>query len=269
MRLNSTPIYLSATVLLSLAATFLVYRHAQLRLRFLRDANQQRANLIAKLREEHESLSELSRKQTALQISDIRFNEVLKLRGEIGVLRRTLQELTATNGGQDLSRSEVLMCKNQLFWDRVNLLKQLFEEMSAVPVPEFQYMSFSNWQDLLKYEPEIRKDGRFLSSLRSLAQIDFALGVLSEAIQSYATHNNGKFPAAISDLEGYFKSPVDGSVLENWVILPTRSLPNWMRVDGDWAITQKAAVNPELEQRIVIGLNSSCLGSPGDWRISP
>jgi hypothetical protein len=272
MRLNSKPIYLIMLMLVSLAAAFLIHLHAQLRLRLLRDEIQGRAQLITRMRDEHERLSRLSRNQYGLQFYNPRLREVLKLRGEIGVLRRTFQELNLENGSQVLSRSEVLMCKNQLLWDRVNRLKQEFQEMSAEPIPEFQYMSVRDWVDLLWYQPEIeRRNMRALSWLRSAAQIHFAMRTLREALRSYAADNSGSFPFAISDLERYFNSPVDPSALENWVIMPTSSLPDSIRIDEELVITQKAATEPELEQRIVLGLDQARLGTSGggDWKMSP
>jgi hypothetical protein len=158
-----------------------------------------------------------------------------------------------------------------MFGNRVNRLKQLFEAPSTKPVPEFQYMSYRDWLALLTYEPEIDRNKLFaLSMLRSGAQIRFAMEYLYDALQSYAANNNGRFPTVISELQGYFKSPVEGTVLENWVIVRTSSLPNSMHLDEDWVITQKAPVDPEMDQRIVLGLKQLRLGQlgGGDWAIS-
>jgi hypothetical protein len=44
-----------------------------------------------------------------------------------------------------------------------------------------------------------------------------------------------------------------------------------MRSDEDWVITQKAPVNAELDQRIVIGMKSGHLGTGGSsqWGLAP
>jgi hypothetical protein len=60
---------------------------------------------------------------------------------------------------------------------------------------------------------------------------------------------------------------VDGSVLQNWVILPSTSLPAGMRVEDEWIITQKAPVDATRDQRFVMGLKTMQLGRGGtnDW----
>jgi hypothetical protein len=60
---------------------------------------------------------------------------------------------------------------------------------------------------------------------------------------------------------------VDGSVLQNWVILPSASLPAGMRVEDEWVITQKAPVDATRDQRFVIGQKTTHLGQGGtnDW----
>ena len=102
-----------------------------------------------------------------------------------------------------------------------------------------------------------------MSSARNKAQIGFAIGALSDAVRQYGKNNGGQFPSDLSQLAPYFKSPVDDSVLANWTILPTSSLPSGMRVDEDWVITQKAPVNAELDQPVVIGMKTSRLGHHG------
>jgi hypothetical protein len=60
---------------------------------------------------------------------------------------------------------------------------------------------------------------------------------------------------------------VDDSVLQDWTILPTTSLPSGLRGDEDRVITLKAPINAESDQRIVVGLTTWHLGEGGtnDW----
>ena len=111
-----------------------------------------------------------------------------------------------------------------------------------------------------------------MSSARSHAQINFALKVLSNALWDYGKKNNGQFPIELSQLNPYFKSPVDDSVLQEWTILPMNSLPDQMRIDGDWVITQKAPVNPAFDQRIVFSVQDFHMfadASPNHWDVGP
>ena len=93
-----------------------------------------------------------------------------------------------------------------------------------------------------------------MSQARTIAQRYFAFKVLSSALQEYGNANNGQFPTELAQLASYFESPVDSSVLDGWEIVPGRSLPRDLRVEEAWVITQKAPINAELDQRIVVGL---------------
>jgi hypothetical protein len=145
----------------------------------------------------------------------------------------------------------------------------LFAANPAEAVPELQFVTDDRWLESVTYDHHrIDPDNRrVMSSVRSGAQIRFAHSVLDHALEQYGKNNGGQFPTDLSQLTPYFKSPVDDSVLANWTILPASSLPTGMRVDEDWVITQKAPVNAELDQRVVIGMKTSRLGSGGtnDW----
>ena len=75
----------------------------------------------------------------------------------------------------------------------------------------------------------------------------------------------------LSQLAPYFKSPVDASALAGWAIVSTSSLPAELRGDEAWVVTQKAPINAELDQRVVIGLKTMTVGSGGahDWVSGP
>ena len=106
-----------------------------------------------------------------------------------------------------------------------------------------------------------------MSSARTKARIHFAKSMLINALHQYGNNNNGQFPTALSQLASYFSPPVDDSILQDWTILPTTSLPSELRGDEDRVITQKAPINAESDQRIVVGLTTWHLGAGGtnDW----
>jgi hypothetical protein len=176
-----------------------------------------------------------------------------------------MRELTGPKTNRPLSREEVLDSMRQLYADRVNRLKQLFAANPAAAVPELQYLADSKWLELVEYDHhEIDPDNRrVMSSARGTAQIVFAMTTLADALRQYDKSNNGQFPTDVSQLTPYFKSPVDDSVLQDWTILRTSSLPSEMRGADDWVITQKAPVDEEFDQRVVVGLNTTRLGTGG------
>ena len=88
----------------------------------------------------------------------------------------------------------------------------------------------------------------------------FCQANLRPALLQYAEDNNGQFPADLSQLKPYFKSPVDDAVLQRYEILPTSKLPSSLvrlREAGEsFVITQKAPVNAALDGRVYYGLKS-------------
>ena len=254
----------------SLSMPVLVQYRDQARLREIKEVSLQRAERLAELRAENEGFSNLlAQAKTAQPPMNEQFNEVLRLRGEVGRLQAAVQELTGPKTNEPLSREEVLDSMRRLYLNRVNRLKQFFAANPAEAVPELQYLTDKDWLELVTYDHHrLDPDGRYaLSSARSKAQISFAKSVLDAALRQYGRNNNGQFPTDLSQLVPYFKSSVDPSVLEHWAILPASSLPSTMRVDELWVITQRAPVDAARDERIVIGMKNSQLGrrSTNDW----
>src|SRR5206468_4792543 len=247
-----------------------IHEEAQARLRMQDQALRQQADRLSGFQSEHERLSNLlARTASPRTIPDEQFNEVLRLRGEVGRLQAAVQELAGPKTNEPLSREEVLASTRQMYLDRVNGLKQLFAADPGEAVPELQYLTDRDWLELVTYDHhQIDPDKtQAVSSARSRAQIHFAMSELSHALREYGKSNNGQFPTDLSQLVPYFKSSVDASVLAGWVILPSSRLPEELRGEENWAITQKAPKNAVLDQRVVVGLKTLQLGRSGsnDW----
>jgi len=260
----------SAIVVASVVTPLVLQHLTQARLRDQDGALRQRADQLAMLQAANEQLSKLlASAENSRPLSNEQLSELMRLRGESGRLQTTVQELTGTKTNAPLSREEVLASIRQMYMDRVNRLKQQFTANPAEAVPELQYVTDRQWLELVEYDHHrIDPDNsRVMSSARSGSQIRFGMSILNDALEQYGKNNGGRFPTDLSQLAPYFKSPVDDSVLANWTILPTSSLPSGMRVDEDSVITQKAPVNAELDQRVVIGMKTSSLGQGGtnDW----
>jgi len=265
---------LGAMVVASLVTPFALQHQAQAKLRDKNEALRQQAGGLAKLQEENAQFSNLlAGTKSSPAAPNEQLNEVVRLRGEIGRLQAAVQELSGLKTNGPLSRKEALASMRQLYLDRVNRLKQLFADNPAQAVPELQYLTDSKWMELVVYDHHAidPDNSRAMSSARSSAQMEFALSVLFPALREYSKNNNAQFPTDLSQLAPYFKSPVDASVLHDWAILPGSSLPDAMRANEDWVITQKAPVNAEWDQRIAIGLRSQHLGTvgPSQWGLPP
>jgi hypothetical protein len=263
---------IGAIVVASVVTPLAIQRQGHAKLRDQNEALRRQTDQLAKLHGENERLSNLlARGESSQRLPSEQFNEVLRLRGEIGRLQGAARELTGSKTNEPLSREEVLASMRQLYLDRVTRLKQLFEANPAEAVPELQYLTDRDWLELVEYDHhEIDPDNsNAMSSARSKAQIHFARTTLGDALRQYGKNNNGQFPTDLSQLASYFKSPVDDSVLRDWTILPTSSLPSEMRVEEDWVITQKAPINAEQDQRVVVGLKTMQLGTGGTNQWGP
>ena len=149
----------------------------------------------------------------------------------------------------------MLASLRQLYSDRIQWLKDLFAANPSQQVPELRYLSEDRWRDLVQFERHDVDPDRLMSSARFSAQIDFAMQSLMPALQKFLKQNQGRFPTELSQLAPYLAAPDDTSVLQDWTILPMTSLSPQARIDGEWAITQKAPVNAALDGRFVVGAN--------------
>jgi len=262
-----------AFIVASVATPWVVKHHAHARVGGQEQELRQNGNQLARLRADNLRLSNLlANADGTPTIPNEQHLELLRLRGEIARLNTRAQELSASKTNKSLSREEALDSLRKLYSDRVIHLKQIFADNPSEAVPELKYLTDAAWLDQVDYyrngsDPDERQA---MSSARSAAQVEFSMK-LFEALQAYSKKNNGQFPGAVSELGPYFESPVDNSVLENWTILPTRSLASEIKVGGDWAITQKAPVDAEFDQAVAVSLMGTHLGMHGtnQWVRNP
>jgi len=186
----------------------------------------------------------------------------MRLRGEVGRLRRDAQEFLQPKTNAPPSRSEMLASREKIYSERVSQLKQLLETNPSEKIPELQFLSDSDWQMEVEHNALDTEEARrmAMSSARDAATLLFCNANLRPALRQYAEDNNGQFPADLSQLKPYFKSPVDDAVLQRYEILPTSKLPSSLvrhREAGEsFVITQKAPVNAALDGRVCLGLKS-------------
>ena len=300
---------LTTMVVASLVTPFALQHQAQAKLRDQNEGLRQQADQLAELQKDNARLSNLlASTKSSHTVPNEQFREVLRLRGEIGRLQ-TVLELAKSKMNAPLSHDEVLASMSKKYSEQVTRIKQLFEGNPAQAVPELQYLTDRQWLDVARVVS--LSDGQWLNALRaragdlskdSLSDDSYAMSVarmvaqasfaqtLFPAVIQYGQNNNGQFPTDLSQLTSYFKSPVDASVLQDWTILPTSSLPSQMQAamqsglkgeggpqetrafDQGWVITQTAPVNANLDEREYIGPNTTGSvhgGNAGIWGASP
>ena len=258
---------LGLAMAIALAAPVVTHFHAESRLRAQETALMRGAEQLSRLRSMDLGSPSPVASPNASAAQTEQLHEVLKLRGEIAGLQSEIQELSDAKTNAPLTRAEMLASLRQLYSDRVQWLKDLLAANPSQQVPELKYLSDDRWLDLVQFERHTVDPDHLMSSARSSAQIDFATQTLWPALQKFLKYSQGQFPTQPSQLAPYCTVPVDDFVLEDWAILPMSNLPAGMRIEGDWAITQKIPVNAALDERVVFGANRLHLGQghANDW----
>ena len=254
---------IGAIVAASVVTPLVMQHQAQARLRGQDETLRKQTDQLARLQEDNEELSKLLAAAKNLQtLSDDQFRELMRLRGEVGRLRRDAQELLQPKTNAPPSRSEMLASREKIYSERVSQLKQLLETNPSEKIPELQFLSDSDWQMIVEHNALDTEEARrmAMSSARGAAELLFCQANLRPALLQYAEDNSGQFPADLSQLKPYFKSPVDEAVLQRYEILPASKLPSSLvshREAGEgFVITQKAPVNAALDGRVCLGLKS-------------
>lgn len=257
----------------AVTAPLVTHLHAQSRLHEQESALRRGAETLARLQTDNDRLSRpvvAPDNSAATSQQNDQFGEVLKLRGEITHLQSQIQELANSKTNGPLTREEKLASLRQLYANRVQWLKDLFAANPSQAVPELKYLNEAKWRGLVEYDQHNKDpdNTQLLSSARTVAQADFMMLTLYPALAQFLKQNQGQFPTDLAQLQPYFTTPVDSATLQDWTILPMTSLQPELRIEGDWAITQKAPVNSALDQRLVMGAQRVQIGhsrSPENW----
>ena len=196
-------------------------------------------NRLASSREENEQLKSNSNE-----------NELLRLRGEVTRLR---DEKAASSAVQNYPRETIM----KSWLAREDKLKQVVEQNPNKTIPDLQLLSEEDWLNAARNakfdsDKDVR---RTLANLRHSAENAFA-SMTEQALTKFMKANNEQFPTDLSQLQSYYPTPVDDAILQRWQIVPQSTLPN-QNMGGDWVITQKQAVDPDLDDRWAIGPNGN------------
>jgi len=138
---------------------------------------------------------------------------------------------------------------------KVSLLKKTLEKWPHLKIPELQFATEKDWRLAASLRDSLKtyEDCRYpLSELRRFLEDRFA-GMAKEALTKYMQANNGQFPTDLSQLQPYFKSPMDDAILRRYEIVPAKpfSDPPLEMVVGDWIIVSKAPVD-QMDSRVGI-----------------
>jgi type II secretory pathway pseudopilin PulG len=250
---------ISAIVAASVVTPLVLQHQAQARLRRQDEALRQQTEGLANFQADNERFANLlAQAKGPRSLSDDQLSELLRLRGEIGRLGKNLQEMAQSKTSAPMSRADVLASRERLWLARASQLKQWLEEHPSEKIPELQFVDDSIWIGAIYPDALENEDGyrRAMRIVRINAEQPFR-SMLERALRQYAKENAGQFPTDLSQLKPYFKSPIDDAILQRYEIVSTSRLVSELQPGGDWAITQKAPVNQELDIRVAIGLTNS------------
>lgn len=204
-------------------------------------------NEINKLKGEHEAaLRQLASLQNQIMSAGGTNPELLRLRGEVGRLKREAEARKASGPVESAAMS---------WLGRLTQLKGRLESTPQAQTPEMQLLSEEDWLAAVK-QPTLETDEDFrkaFASLRNTAQQKVA-ATLRPALDKYTKANNSAFPTDISQLIPHLEPTIDPAILSRYGVYPESEAP-FVKMGGDWIITQKEPIDAEFDQRIVIGPN--------------
>jgi hypothetical protein len=109
---------------------------------------QRRADQMAGLQKENERLANLiAEAKSARSLPISQFNELLRLRGQVGRLNRDVQELAQLKTANSANGIDVLVATKKVWSERANQLKQWLEVNPAGKIPELQFLTDEDWID--------------------------------------------------------------------------------------------------------------------------
>jgi RNA polymerase sigma factor (sigma-70 family) len=182
---------------------------------------QQQAPLTEQIQQLARERDAATRQLAALREENERQNrnnaELLKLRGEVGVLR---------NAAASKENDPVEAATTELA-GRVNQTKQWLERTPEQKIPELQLLQVKDWLSpvLGKSSWEgTTNDYKFVMSVvRKRAKERFAAG-MGAALDNYLLANDGRLPNDLSELKPHFAFQIDDAMLQRYQLLHTGSL---------------------------------------------
>ncbi|HEU0039199.1 MAG TPA: hypothetical protein VFR76_07990, partial [Verrucomicrobiae bacterium] len=268
MAMTATQKLLVATIIVTSVITPVLVQHrAQTKLAEQDNALGRQADRLAELQLENKRLTNLiAESNSSRSVPSGQFNELLRLRGQVGRLSREAQELTRLMASGSTTGSNVLATLEKVWSERANQLKQWLEANPAGKIPELQFLGDQDWIESI-YPLTLSSDDEYrcaMSIIRANAE-SRVLDILSGALRKYGAANNGQFPHELPQLSAYFRSPIENSILERYEIVRADSLVSKLQQGDEWVITQKAPVDETWDLRFTIGMTS---GGMADSRVT-
>ena len=214
---------------------------------------QQQTPLAERLRQLQQERDDATNQLAGLLAENVRLksnskeNELLKLRGEVARLKNTKAQ----------TENDPMEIAAKTWLTKVNLLKQRLEQTPNEQIPELRFATETDWLNAALGTPQLKTDADYRWDLHNLfSEVEGTFGEMAwNALRQYIQANNGQFPTDLSQLQPYFNTPVDNSILERYEIVPANTILKANEMSDSWLIVQKNRVdeNDKNDGREVIG----------------
>ena len=187
---------------------------------------------LASLREENERLTRNSA-------------ELLKLRGEVGALRKLAQEKSQAEADPVQSAAKAWLAK-------VNTLRNWVDQHPEQHIPELQYLLDYDWLDAVKtstMEGE-HAPANAMEGLRASAKRQFA-HKLKVALNRFVEENHGELPGQLSQLNAHMDPPMNDAILNSYTLLHSGKLIDIPK--NEWLVKEiSPPVDDQDDRRMMI-----------------
>jgi hypothetical protein len=205
----------------------------------------------------------------SLSLSMEEVRELARLRNEARQLHESLQqrerlasekrrmEQALQNGFEETEQENpTALLVDELPKRRARLaaLHEWLEQNPKEKIPELRFLTEDSWIRSAERERVTDEDFEgWMSAQRGNAEAKFGY-IARNAVKAFAQANDGNFPVDLAQLKPFFSEPIEDAILDRYRIVPSKTLPQFLAEVGDWAITQKAPINPKRDSRLAIGL---------------
>jgi hypothetical protein len=133
-----------------------------------------------------------------------------------------------------------------------NLNRQV-QARPALEIPELQLLEEADWLSVAKNANYDSDDStrQTLSKTRQKAKSQFA-ELATEALNAYYAANNNQPPATPAQLQPYFKTPIDPTILQRYQMIPSAGLGSLPEL-GPVLISERAPIDRRYDTHFYIG----------------
>ena len=201
----------------------------------------------ARLRAEDAQLSNLvAQAKEQKQLTQAQFNELLKLRGQMGVKQANAE----VENDPAFQQAQIWLAKEKK-------IREQFELHPEQKIPEMQFLTDEDWLDHARHaDVDTAKGLRIaLSNIRAAASGAFATK-FTLALQAYMAANQQQPPATASQVAGYFNPPLQDAdaIFSRYVPAASDSFVSMNPTMTNMVFVQdKSTIVDAIDQRVMFG----------------